>query len=66
MVVLAAEMIGAKAGLGFLITRGQDAFDVPLIMVGMIVIALVGTVISILTDLLERWVCPWARNAESD
>ena len=27
MVVLAAEMIGAKAGLGFLITRGQDAFD---------------------------------------
>ena len=66
MVVLAAEMIGAKAGLGFLITRGQDAFDVPLIMVGMIVIALVGKVISILTDLLERWVCPWARNAESD
>lgn len=66
MVVLAAEMIGAKAGLGFLITRGQDAFDVPLIMVGMIVIALVGTLISILTDILERWVCPWTGNSGSD
>lgn len=66
MVVLAAEMIGAKAGLGFLITRGQDAFDVPLIMVGMIVIALVGTVISILTDFLERWMCPWTRKSGSD
>lgn len=66
MVVLAAEMIGAKAGLGFLITRGQDAFDVPLIMVGMLVIAIVGTIISFLTDLLERWACPWTRMAESD
>lgn len=66
MVVLAAEMIGAKAGLGFLITRGQDAFDVPLIMVGMLVIAIVGTLISIFTDYLERWVCPWTRNSESD
>jgi NitT/TauT family transport system permease protein/sulfonate transport system permease protein len=35
MVVLAAEMIGAKAGMGFLITRGMEFFDVPLIMVGM-------------------------------
>ena len=66
MVVLAAEMIGAKAGLGFLITRGQDAFDVPLIMLGMIVIALVGTLISIITDYLERWVCPWTRKTESE
>ena len=66
MVVLAAEMIGAKAGLGFLITRGQDAFDVPLIMVGMIVIAIVGTVISIFTDLLERRICPWSENIKSD
>ena len=66
MVVLAAEMIGAKAGMGFLITRGQDAFDVPLIMVGMVVIAIVGTVISIVTDYLERWVCPWSRNSVSD
>lgn len=66
MVVLAAEMIGAKAGLGFLITRGQDAFDVPLIMVGMLVIAIVGTILSFLTDFLERWACPWTRMIESD
>lgn len=66
MVVLAAEMIGAKAGLGFLITRGQDVFDVPLIMVGMLVIAIVGTIVSIITDYLERWVCPWLQSPKSD
>lgn len=66
MVVLAAEMIGARAGLGFLVTRGMESFDVPLILVGMLVIAIVGTVISILTDLTERWICPWNRKLELD
>lgn len=66
MVVLAAEMIGARAGLGFLITRGMDSFDVPLILVGMLVIAIVGALISVLTDYLERWICPWNRKLVSD
>ena len=57
MVVMAAEMIGAQAGLGFLIQRGMDAFDVPLIMVGMIVIGIVGALLAILTNYLEKWVC---------
>lgn len=57
MVVMAAEMIGAQAGLGFLIQRGMDAFDVPLIMVGMIVIGVVGAILAILTNYLEKWVC---------
>ncbi|MGN0830523.1 MAG: ABC transporter permease [Candidatus Ornithospirochaeta sp.] len=57
MVVMAAEMIGAQAGLGFLIQRGMDAFDVPLIMVGMIVIGVVGALLAIITNYVEKWVC---------
>lgn len=57
MVVMAAEMIGAQAGLGFLIQRGMDAFDVPLIMVGMIVIGIIGAILAVLTNLLEKLVC---------
>lgn len=64
MVVLAAEMMGAKAGLGFLITRGMESFDVPLIMVGMLTIAIVGALLAVITDYIERWLCPWARNLE--
>lgn len=59
MVVLAAEMIGAKAGVGFLIIRGMEFFDVPLIMVGMISIGLVGAGLSYGLDALERRVVPW-------
>ncbi len=66
MVVLAAEMIGARAGLGFLITRGMDSFDVPLILIGMLAISIIGVLISIITDYLERWICPWSRKLELD
>lgn len=66
MVVLAAEMIGAKAGLGFLVTRGMESFDVPLIMVGMLTIAIVGALLAVITDYIERRLCPWARNLELD
>lgn len=61
MTVLAAEMIGAKAGMGYLITRGMEFFDVPLIMVGMITIGIVGALLAIITDYIERLICPWNR-----
>ena len=66
MVVLAAEMIGAQAGVGFLITRGMDSFDVPLIMVSMLVIGIVGAILSVITDYIERWACPWNKKLELD
>lgn len=60
MVVLAAEMIGAKEGVGFLITRGMEFFDVPLIMVGMVAIGVVGALLSAGIEWIERRMCPWA------
>jgi len=59
MVVLAAEMIGAKAGVGFLITRGMEYYDVALIMVGMVSIGIIGALLAVVTDYIERLVCPW-------
>ncbi len=52
-------MIGAKAGVGFLITRGMEYYDVALILVGMLSIGIIGALLSVLTDYVERWVCPW-------
>lgn len=60
MVVLAAEMIGADSGVGFLITRGTEFFDVPLIFVGMICIGIVGALLSLGIEAIERRICPWA------
>lgn len=66
MVVLAAEMIGARAGMGFLINRGMEFYDVPLIVLGMVVIGLVGALLAIITNYVERWVCPWEQRLRSE
>ena len=65
MVVLAAEMLGADAGVGFLISRGMDSLDMPLVLTGMIAIGLVGALLAIITQFAERMICPWTRRKKS-
>jgi taurine transport system permease protein len=60
-VVLAAEMMGATSGVGFLITRGMDFFDVPLIMAGILTVGIVGALISLTCEFIERGLCPWRK-----
>jgi len=66
MVVLAAELIGAKAGMGFLIIQGMQYFDVSLIILSMLAIGVVGAILAIITNYAERWVCPWNKKMGSD
>lgn len=65
MVVLAAEMLGADAGIGFLISRGMDSLDMPLVLTGMIAIGIVGAILAIVTQFAERMICPWTRRKKS-
>lgn len=62
-VVVAAEMIASKRGLGFLIIRGSDSLDYPLVMIGMILIGVIGAAISAGFSLLERRICVWSTNS---
>ncbi len=59
MVVLAAEMLGANKGVGFLVVRGMEGNDLPLVLVAMITIGLIGALLAIVTSMLERRLCPW-------
>lgn len=60
MVVLAVEMLGANKGIGFLVVRGMDTSDLPLILVAMIAIGVIGALLAVITELIERRLCPWA------
>jgi sulfonate transport system permease protein len=57
--VLAAELVGAREGIGFIIVMGMNVGNVAQIIVGMLVIALFAFLLSIGLKYLERWVCPW-------
>ena len=54
-------MLGADSGVGFLISRGMDSIDMPLVLTGMIAIGIVGAILAIITQIAERLICPWTR-----
>ena len=61
MVVLAAEMLGSTSGVGFLVYRGINASDYDLTLLGMVVIAIVGALLGLFIQSVERILCPWKR-----
>lgn len=59
--VLAAELVGAREGMGFIIILGMNLSRPSLILGGMVVIALVAWILAVSVGWLERWICPWKR-----
>lgn len=59
VVMLAAEMISAKSGLGFLVIRGSDSNDLPLTMLAMVFIGTIGALLTLIFNYIERRLCPW-------
>jgi len=59
IVVLAAEMISADHGLGFMIIRGSNVADLALVVFAMLIIGIIGALLSTLLTFAERRLCPW-------
>jgi NitT/TauT family transport system permease protein len=62
LILIAAEMIGAKSGLGYLILASQYNFQVPEMFLGIVSITVVGLLINVLLVTLERHLTAWKRN----
>jgi NitT/TauT family transport system permease protein len=59
LILIAAEMVGAKAGLGYLINYAQYNFAVPDMYAGIITISAIGLVINQLLVAVERRFSTW-------
>jgi len=59
ILIVAAEMSAAKAGVGWMIWRAYDMFDIEQMFVALIVLSVLGYLFSLTLDLIERWVLPW-------
>jgi ABC-type nitrate/sulfonate/bicarbonate transport system permease component len=62
--VLAAELVSARSGLGFIIILGMNLSRPAMVVGGMVVIALVAWCMSQLVSGLEKLVCPWKREID--
>ncbi|NGP08825.1 ABC transporter permease [Rhodococcus sp. 14C212] len=59
LVLIAAEMVGAKAGLGYLITASQLNFQIPNMYAGIVAISLVGLTFNGILVAVERRLSRW-------
>ena len=59
LLIVAAEFIAAKSGLGFLIWQSWQTFAIEEMYVGIIVISLLGVVSFLVLDFAARLLVPW-------
>ncbi len=55
------ELVGAKAGLGYLLTRSIAQFETPRMVAAIFLLAVMGASLFALVGLVERIVLPWRR-----
>lgn len=60
MALVAAELVGANSGLGFLINDARSMLRTDTIIVGMLAIGLIGLLIDSIIRLLGRRLLPWS------
>jgi NitT/TauT family transport system permease protein len=59
LVLVTAEFVGAKSGIGYLIWTSWQVFQVEKMYVGLVVIAVLGFASAILLNWVERVLVPW-------
>jgi len=60
--VVVAELFGSRAGLGRLISQSADAFNMPDLFAGVVVLAVAGIAMTAGFGWLERRLVPWTRD----
>ena len=64
--LVAAEMIGAHSGLGFLTLNSQETFQIPTMYAGILMLAVLGLLLNYLLALLERRLLRWRKGLSLD
>jgi len=58
-IVVAAELIAAQAGLGFMVMDATTFFRVPDVYIGILIIGLIGVTLEFITRAVERSLLHW-------
>lgn len=58
-VVVAAELVGAQRGLGFMISDAAQLFQIPIVFIGIAIIGVIGLVLNGMLSLAETKIVHW-------
>ena len=59
ILIAIAEMVGAKNGIGFMIWDAWQVLSVETMYVGLVVIAILGFLLTLVLNEIEGWILPW-------
>ena len=65
IVIIAAEMVGATVGMGYMVLEAQQTFRTERVFAGIFVIGAIGFATDLGFRRLRQWLLPWYRETES-
>jgi NitT/TauT family transport system permease protein len=60
------EFVGSNSGLGYVLQKANGTFDLPLMFAALVILSMVGVLLFLTIELIERWVLPWHASQRID
>jgi NitT/TauT family transport system permease protein len=60
------EFVGSNSSLGYVLQKANGTFDLPLMFAGLVILSLMGVVLFLVVEMIERWLMPWHASQRHD
>ena len=60
------EFVGSNAGLGYVLQKANGNFYLPLMFAGLVILSMIGVLLFLVIELVERWMMPWHASQRHD
>jgi NitT/TauT family transport system permease protein len=60
------EFVGSNSGLGYVLQKANGSFDLPLMFAALVILSMIGVLLFLVLELIERWVLPWHASQRHD
>ena len=60
------EFVGSNSGLGYVMQKANGTFDLPLMFAALFILSMIGVILFLAVELVERWLMPWHQSQRHD
>lgn len=60
------EFVGSNSGLGYVLQKANGTFDLPLMFAALVILSMIGVLLFLVLELIERWLMPWHASQRND
>ena len=60
------EFVGSNSGLGYVLQKANGTFDLPLMFAALVILSMIGVLLFLALELIERWLMPWHASQRHD